>query len=518
MSNYKSNDNSTEKTPLKQWWQMVKIDIINIFEIITNHRDTLSRIEDEKAPISHSTSLTTYGTGTSTSYGHVKIADNLTTNSSSGVALSAAQGKVLNDSKAPNSHASTSTTYGTGTETNYGHVKVINDLTSTLKSGAALSPYQGRLLKYAVDAIPAETMNGTYEIKPDGTTQSGTLGVRIGDRRNRKWISGFDYTEGNVATGEYSVAMGRGNTVTGVGALSIGASNFCNGGNSFAWGFSNTANGLNSIVGGGFNTAKNNQVKIGWCAKDGNGNNGGGTGGDAFIIGNGNFSIVQADGTSDYANPTLTQSNAFRVAYNGSVYGGAAYNSSGADYAEYFEWQDGNPDGEDRRGLFVTLDGEKISLATSEDNYILGVVSATPCVQGDNYSDDWQGKYLTDTFGAKLTRTVHHDAVYKDVETTDAETGETTIKRELVQDEYDTEEWILNPDYDSTKVYVSREHRPEWAPVGFMGKLVVVDDGTCKVNGYVAVSENGRATSSDIPNNCRVMKRIDDTHIYVVLK
>ena len=518
MSNYKSNDNSTEKTPLKQWWQMVKIDIINIFEIITNHRDMLSRIEEEKAPISHSTSLTTYGTGTSTSYGHVKIADNLTTNSSSGVALSAAQGKVLNDSKAPNSHASTSTTYGTGTETNYGHVKVINDLTSTLKSGAALSPYQGRLLKYAVDAIPAETMNGTYEIKPDGTTQSGTLGVRIGDRRNRKWINGFNYTEGNVATGDYSVAMGRGNTVTGLGALSIGTSNFCDGGNSFVWGFSNNANGANSFVGGGFNTAKNNQLKIGWCAKDGNGNNGGGTGGDAFIIGNGNYSIVQEDGTSDYANPTLTQSNAFRVAYNGSVYGGAAYNSSGADYAEYFEWQDGNPDGEDRRGLFVTLDGEKIRLATSEDNYILGVVSATPCVQGDNYSDDWQGKYLTDTFGAKLTRTVHHDAVYKDVETTDAETGETTIKRELVQDEYDTEEWILNPDYDSTKEYVSREHRPEWAPVGFMGKLVVVDDGTCKVNGYVAVSENGRATSSDIPNNCRVIKRIDDTHIYVVLK
>lgn len=479
--------------------------------------DSIYSVIDTKAPISHSTSLTTYGTGTSTSYGHVKIADNLTTSSSSGVALSAAQGKVLNDSKAPNSHASTSTTYGMGTETNYGHVKVINDLTSTLKSGAALSPFQGRLLKYAVDAIPAETMNGTYEIKPDGTTQSGTLGVRIGDRRNRKWINGFNYTEGNVATGDYSVAMGRGNTVTGLGALSIGTSNFCDGGNSFVWGFSNNANGANSFVGGGFNTAKNNQLKIGWCAKDGNGNNGGGTGGDAFIIGNGNYSIVQEDGTSDYANPTLTQSNAFRVAYNGSVYGGAAYNSSGADIAELYEWQDGNPEGEDRRGLFVTLDGTKIRLANEDDTYIKGAISARPCLVGDSASEDWHGKYMTDVFGALLTQTVHHDAIYKGVEKIDPETGEKKVEKELVSEEYDSVEFILNPEYNDEEEYIPREKRPEYDYVSSWGKIVLVDDGSCEVNGFAKPGKAGKATKSEEQTIYRVMKRIDENHIFVAV-
>ncbi len=31
-----------------------------------------------------------------------------------------------------------------------------------------------------------------------------------------------------------------------------------------------------------------------------------------------------------------------------------AFNTSGADYAEYFEWLDGNPEAEDRRGYFCS--------------------------------------------------------------------------------------------------------------------------------------------------------------------
>ena len=34
---------------------------------------------------------------------------------------------------------------------------------------------------------------------------------------------------------------------------------------------------------------------------------------------------------------------------------------------EFREWSDGNPDNEDRCGLFVCFDGEKIRLANSED-------------------------------------------------------------------------------------------------------------------------------------------------------
>ena len=74
-----------------------------------------------------------------------------------------------------------------------------------------------------------------------------------------------------------------------------------------------------------------------------------GTTGTALVIGN---------GASDNA-----RSNACRITFAGAVIGKAAYQSSGADYAEYFEWLDGNTDNEDRRGYFVTMDGNKIKLA-----------------------------------------------------------------------------------------------------------------------------------------------------------
>ena len=47
----------------------------------------------------------------------------------------------------PKSHASTSTTYGVGTTSNYGHCKLANNLTSSsYTDGVALSAYQGYLL------------------------------------------------------------------------------------------------------------------------------------------------------------------------------------------------------------------------------------------------------------------------------------------------------------------------------------------------------------------------------------
>lgn len=100
------------------------------------------------APKSHASSDTTYGVGTTTNYGHCKVENDLTAASySDGVALSAYQGKLLNDNKAPKSHASTTNTYGLGSTTNYGHCKTINNLTTSSHSdGNALSAYQGYVL------------------------------------------------------------------------------------------------------------------------------------------------------------------------------------------------------------------------------------------------------------------------------------------------------------------------------------------------------------------------------------
>lgn len=435
-------------------------------------------------------------------------------------------------------------------------IDIIDDL-NTMSNVAALSANQGRILGNEIAALPIRnvqgkmigfttTDNGITTTHYDKAEEGATV---VGDTYVGDMAPGHQYeyprsgVGHSVAVGKYSTALGEGSAARGQQSLAAGyickanglrsvalgdrvtaggqasfaigystnatesaavamghnatASGFA----SFAMGSDNTASGSHAFVAGVGNNGLDYQTKIGAYAKDGTKGAGGGTAGDAFIIGNGTFS---------------TFSNAFRVAYNGSVYGLASYSSSGADYAEYFEWKDGNPDNEDRRGRLVTLDGEKIRFATADDEYILGVVSANPCVKGDVYSDDWQGKYLTDVFGQRLTQTVHIPARYEEQEITDPETGETTTENVLIEDEHDAVQWVLNPDYDPEQEYISREDRKEWTSIGLMGKLVVIDDGTCEVNGYCKAGVNGIATKAD--DGYRVMARIDDTHIRVLVR
>lgn len=187
---------------------------------------------------------------------------------------------------------------------------------------------------------------------------------------------------------------------------------------------------------------------------------------------------------------STTRANAFRVTSGGKCRGASSFSATGADFAELFEWADGNPDNEDRRGLFVALDGDKIKLANADDNYI-GVISGEQAFVGNSASEEWQGKYLTDVFGTRL---------YQEIETL---TGTTT-------------QYILNPDYNPNEEYVMRENRKEWGTVGLLGQVVVIDDGTCVVGGYVEPSVNGVGTASD--SGYCVMKRIDETHIRVLVK
>lgn len=224
--------------------------------------------------------------------------------------------------------------------------------------------------------------------------------------------------------------------------------------------------------------------------------------------------LVVGNGTADD-----NRSNVFRAGMDGQCYGLKAFLASGADFAEYFEWKDGNPDGADRRGRFVTLDGEKIRYANADDEYILGVVSTMGAFIGNAYSENWQGRYLTDVFGEWLTEeiVVPEEKMTYEVEEKDEETGETVIKTvEKVIPEHKGTRYVLNPDYDPTQEYVSREFRQEWSPIGFHGQLVTIDDGTCEVNGYCKSGDEGVATKSD--TGYRVMARLDDTHIKILVK
>lgn len=205
------------------------------------------------------------------------------------------------------------------------------------------------------------------------------------------------------------------------------------------------------------------------------------------------------------------RANAFRVAGNG-VYGKNAFNASGADYAELFEWLDGNPDKEDRVGRFVTLDGGHIRLAAPGDDYVLGIVSGNPSVVGDVYDDQWAGMFVLDVYG----RPVYE---WRDFPAETMELPDENGEMKTVEIIPARREWVqkLNPDYDPAQTYIPRTQRPEWAAVGLLGKLVVLDDGTCRPNSWADVGEGGIATASMERTKYRVMSRLDESHVRVMI-
>ncbi len=52
--------------------------------------------------------------------------------------------------------------------------------------------------------------------------------------------------------------------------------------------------------------------------------------------------------------------------------------AGGGNYAQWFEWADGGPAGENRAGLFVTLQEDRLAGADEKSEYVLGVVTDSP--------------------------------------------------------------------------------------------------------------------------------------------
>ena len=329
------------------------------------------------------------------------------------------------------------------------------------KDGTEIGPFSS--------AVGYNVTADTYRAHAEGssTTASGTNA----------------HAEGNstTASGMNAHAEGNSTTASGYGSHAQGEYSIAQGNSACASGFRTIANSYQFVV-GGYNVESTDADQ---------------SSGDRFIVGGGN---------------SLARKNAFRVHSSGACYGSGAWNSSGADYAELFEWLDSNPDAEDRAGLFVTLEGDRLRLAGPEDDFILGIVSADPSVVGDVYDDQWAGMYLRDVFGrtimemqdfpAETTQVPREDGTMETVELIPA-------CRELAP--------VVNPEYDHTIKYLPRTQRPEWDAVGMMGRLVAVDGGTCQVNGWCAVGEGGKGTHSDTRTRCRVMARLDETHIRVLI-
>ena len=303
-------------------------------------------------------------------------------------------------------------------------------------------------------------------------------------------VASHSQNMGTLAYGFASHAEGVNTTAQGSYSHAEGYSSYASGDCSHAEGLDTTASGDCSHAEGLATTALAYQHAQGHHNKTSSATAGtsSGTTGTAFVIG---------CGTSSSA------ANAFRITYAGKAYAVTTSIGSGADYAEYFEWLDGNPNNEDRRGYFVTLDGKKIKIAEPND-YILGIISGMPCVIG-NGDEDWRGRYALDDFGAYIVEEFEYEEEVFDKETKEMKTVTKTGTK-----------YKENPDYDPTMPYVQREDRPEWDAVGMMGVLSVRDDGTCQVNGYCTVAEGGTATASEY--GYRVIERVNNNVVKVVFK
>lgn len=168
-----------------------------------------------------------------------------------------------------------------------------------------------------------------------------------------------------------------------------------------------------------------------------------------------------------------------------------SWTGSGADYAEYFEWADGNADDEDRRGLTVVLDGEKIRPATQADDpaKIIGAVSVNPTVVGDAAWSRWNGKYLVDDYDQPIMEEYEAWEWDEDVEETvghgQRQKIQTVTKLHSYAADAIPQDVVvpadkriavltrkkLNPTFDENAPYSPREQRKEWVTIGLMGKL-----------------------------------------------
>ena len=270
----------------------------------------------------------------------------------------------------------------------------------------------------------------------------------------------------------------------------------------------------NIVIGGAYKSnmiAGDSAISANYCQAFGTGVQ---VFGDSSMV-QGKYNIVDRKSQNTYVHTVgngtsdTSRSNAYTLDWQGNgTFAGTVSSATGADYAEYFEWKDGNPNNEDRVGYIVTLDGDKIVKANTGDD-VLGICSGTAMVLGDSAEWNWSKRYLTDDFG----RIIYEDYDVEHEEVKDENTGK-VIEEAWTEHIHAPKQ---NPEYNASKAYIKRSERPEWQIVGMMGKLYVRDDGTCVVNGYADVKD-GIATKANGKTNMRVMERVTDNIVRVLMK
>lgn len=134
-----------------------------------------------------------------------------------------------------------------------------------------------------------------------------------------------------------------------------------------------------------------------------------------------------------------TPDDEFVLAGDGNGYCDGAWTGGGADYGEYFEWADGNPENEDRIGTPVVLDMNGTIRQALEGEVPFGVISGMSSVIGNSSWNKWSGKYLRDDY-----------------------------QRYALDDEGNR---MISPDWDPEQEYMPRAERAEWDVVGILGRV-----------------------------------------------
>jgi hypothetical protein len=204
-----------------------------------------------------------------------------------------------------------------------------------------------------------------------------------------------------------------------------------------------------------------------------------------------------------------------------------------ADYGEYFEWEDGNPNAEDRRGLFVTFGNvypDKIRIASDTD-HVLGIATETSGIAGNAYEMDWSGLLERDRFNQPVMIYDRISDLRRFVERL-GECSSNKSERELVDilrangrawgdfnDPARNKPMTLKTSnlFDPSRSYIPRSKRKEWTCIGLIGQLVLVEEtsGTCAPGKSVDCSVSGKA----IPGSrYKVLRRISNDTIIVFFR
>ena len=341
----------------------------------------------------------------------------------------------------------------------------------------------------------------------------------------------FAFGENLEAAGLNSAAFGINTSSTGSDAAAFGNATDATKDSSFACGFYTSAgNDGACAVGRANKPMQDGEDKYMTTQK-----------GDIFAVGNG---YSMGSGGIHY-------SNALRVTCGGDVYGMKAFNASGADFAEWHEFADGNPGNEDRVGYFVTLTGDGKVRIAGEGDYILGIVSGNPCIIG-NADEDYYWKYERDDFNRIVMEDVPEtvqkmEEVTESIQDTDQdgnplfdqESGdpilvEVTKTVPVIDSEtgdpvmVETGRVLKNArmklagGYDPSlqETYVERRYRKEWACIGMVGQVPVRDDGTCIPGQFCRCTDGGIATiaGSRGLDTYMVKCRVTGSIVTVILK